>query len=385
MDTPRLLVIDDDPEVAEFITEVARLASYTATTGHQRNDIETYLTQHAPAVIILDLQMPGMDGVEFLRWLAGRQISSRILLISGEGTRVLNAALRLGEELKLNMLGTMQKPLRLSVLEKFLQNVHQTLPSAESLRSALEQRQMVLHYQPQIALDASGETIVGMEALVRWQRPDVGLVPPAEFIPLVEQSGLIVPMTEYVLMQAVQEIIAWREQGLALAVAVNISPMLLERLDLPDFFSEMVSRAGVEPNKLKLEVTESGTMQNVTRSMDILTRFRLKGFDLCMDDFGTGYSSLVQLHRMPFSELKIDKSFLLECERNDEARVIIHTCVDLARNLGLSVCAEGVETKAALQLLQDFGCTHAQGYYIGRPMPAAEVLKWAAARRQAAK
>ena len=139
------------------------------------------------------------------------------------------------------------------------------------------------------------------------------------------------------------------------------------------------------PDRLTLELTESIAIGNVEAAIQKMQAVRALGVRLSMDDFGTGYSSLVQLYRMPFSELKIDKSFLLECERNDEARVIIHTCVELARNLGLSVCAEGVETKAALQLLQDFGCTHAQGYYIGRPMPAAEVLKWAAARRQAAK
>ncbi len=378
MDAPRLLVIDDDPQVADFMTEVACLSGYSVTTVQRRADCEACLAANAPEVIILDLQMPEMDGVEFLRWLAERRITAGILLVSGADVRVRNAARRLGTELGLRMLGTLQKPVRLAELEEVLQQTRQSLPSAQNLETALAERQFVVHYQPQIALDSPAGTVVGMEALVRWQRPGGGLVPPLEFIPLAERSGLIDVLTEYVLEQVLAEITAWRGQGLEFTVAVNIAPILLERLDLPDHYAELVRRRGIEPAALKLEITESGAMQNAARTMDILTRLRLKGFALGMDDFGTGYSSLVQLYRMPFSEIKIDKSFVLECERNEEARVIIRTCIDLARNLKLAVCAEGVETEAALKLLRSHGCTHAQGYYIGRPMPAAEVPKWTA-------
>lgn len=378
MNMPQLLVIDDDPQVAEFMAEVACLSGYTVTTVQRRADCEVYLAANAPEVIILDLQMPEMDGVEFLRWLAERHSPAGILLVSGTDARVRHSALRLGQELHLKMLGTMQKPVRLAELEGVLQNARQSMPNAETLQAALAQRQFVVHYQPQIALDTWPGTIVGMEALVRWQRPGAGLVPPMEFIPLAERCGLIDALTNYVLEQALQAHAAWRVQGLELAVAVNVAPVLLERLNLPDQFHELVSRHAVNPSFLKLEITESGAMQNVAKSMDILTRLRLKGFALSMDDFGTGFSSLVQLYRMPFSELKIDKSFVQEFEHNEEAKTIIRACIDLARNLGLEVCAEGVETEAALQLLRGYGCTHAQGYYIGRPMPAAEVPAWAA-------
>ncbi|HTT07660.1 MAG TPA: EAL domain-containing response regulator [Gammaproteobacteria bacterium] len=376
MDTPQLLVIDDDSQVADFMTEVACLSGYSVTTVQRRADCEAYLAVNTPQVIILDLQMPEMDGVEFLRWLAERQMTAAILLISGADARVRNAAVRLGQELRLKMLGTMQKPVRLAELEGLLQNVRHDLPSSENLKAALEQRQFTVHYQPQIALDTQPGTLVGMEALVRWQRPGVGLVPPMEFIPLAERSGLIDALTEYVMEQALQAHAAWQAQGLALTVAVNVAPVLLDRLDLPDRFLGLVSRQGANPATLKLEITESGAMQNVAKTMDILTRLRLKNFALSMDDFGTGFSSLVQLYRMPFSELKIDKSFVQEIERNDEAKTIIRVCIDLARNLGLQVCAEGVESQAALQLLRGYGCTHAQGYYIGKPMPATEVPRW---------
>lgn len=376
MNLPQLLVIDDDPQVAEFMTEVARLCDFTVTSVQRRVDCEVYLAANAPEVIILDLQMPEMDGVEFLRWLAERRSSAHILLVSGTDTRVRQAALRLGKELQLKMLGTMQKPVRLVELEKILQSTRQNVPSAETLQAALAQRQFVVYYQPQIVLNGQLGTAVGMEALIRWQRPGVGLVPPMEFIPLTERCGLIDSLTDYVLEQSLQDHAAWHVQGLELTVAVNVAPVLLERLDLPDRFHTLVSRHAANPFSLKLEITESGAMQNVAKSIDILTRLRLKGFALSMDDFGTGFSSLVQLYRMPFSELKIDKSFVQEFEHNEEAKTIICACIDLARNLGLEVCAEGVETEAVLQLLRGYGCTRAQGFYIGRPMPAAEVSAW---------
>ncbi len=393
MTVPQLLIIDDDPAIAAFLAEVARQCGFETSVAQCFSECETYFETYIPQLIILDLLMPEIDGVELLRWFAKRKIRAGILLISGMNIRVLNTALTLGKELRLNMYGTLQKPMRLDELEPILQNAAQQLrtlskepesvrqkttqqfasPTKDDLHAAIEQHELVNYYQPQITSD---NKISGVEALVRWQRPGTGLVPPMEFIPLAERTGLIVPLTWVVLDSALVDLAGWDVQGLYLAVSINIAPVILDDLDLPEKILGHLKKYNIKPSRLKLEITESGIMQNAARVMDILSRLRLKGFDLSMDDFGTGYSSLVQLHRLPFSELKIDRSFVQDIEHSKEAQTIVRSSIDLARNLKLSTCAEGVETEQALRLLNNFGCTHAQGYYISKPLPAAEIPPW---------
>lgn len=394
MTAPQLLIIDDDPAVAGFLTEVGRQCGFETIAAQRRSECEACFEAGHPQIIILDLLMPEIDGVELLRWLAEQQTKAGILLVSGMDVRVLNTALTLGKELRLKMLGTLQKPMRIKELESVLQKVAQqyaslidkTEPgrkkptqqfapstSEDDLRAAIEQRELINHYQPQITFD---NKINGVEALVRWQRPGTGLVPPMEFIPLAERSGLIGPLTWVVLETGLKDLAAWNTQGLNLLFSINIAPVLLDDLELPDKIAECVSKYSIKPSSLVLEITESGAMQNAAKSMDILSRLRLKGFALSMDDFGTGYSSLVQLHRLPFSELKIDRSFVHEIERSKEAQTIVRISIDLARNLGLTTCAEGVETEQALRLLDEYGCTHAQGYYISKPIPAMDIPVW---------
>lgn len=252
------------------------------------------------------------------------------------------------------------------------------------LAAAIAGGELVVHYQPKIDLKLGTVwRTMGAEALVRWQHPFYGLIPPGEFIGLAEETGLILPLTELVLATAIDQIKLWRADGMTVSVAVNLSAHMLTDLQMPDRVADMLAKNGVPASSLILEVTESAAMADVSRTTDILTRFRLKGIGLSMDDFGTGYSSLLQLHRMPFSELKIDRSFVIELGEAQEALVLIRSMINLAHDLGIQICAEGVENGRALDILRSLGCDKAQGYYIGRPAPAAEMIRLLRGRKRA--
>lgn len=246
------------------------------------------------------------------------------------------------------------------------------------LAKALVADDLRLAYQPKIALE-TGE-LVGVEALARWQH-ETGTISPAEFIPLAEESGLIQALSEWVLDTAAADWSAWQAQGLTTNVAVNISAKNLNRLEFPDVIASICHRREMPCEHLTVELTESAT-QGVIELLDTLTRCRIKGMKLSLDDFGTGYSSLVQLQQLPFSDLKIDKSFVIGSATSKDSSIIVRAVIDLAHNLGLQATAEGVETEEIKTMLTDFGCDAAQGYLFARPMPAADLLEWA--RRQPA-
>lgn len=242
------------------------------------------------------------------------------------------------------------------------------------LQKAIEEEQLFLQYQPKINLNGGGATAVpAVEALVRWRHPSQGVVPPNQFIPLAENSYLIHPLTFYVLRQAAGQARKWEDDGAPLTVAVNIAAPLIDDLSFPDQVQQIFDEEQCDPSRIILEVTESGAMSSAARSMDVLSRLRLKGCGLSIDDFGTGYSSLVQLHRMPFTELKVDKSFVMEIGDNSEAELIVNVIVGLARKLGLKSCAEGVEDAKTAEFLASLGCDTAQGFHYSRPVDAADV------------
>jgi diguanylate cyclase (GGDEF)-like protein len=242
------------------------------------------------------------------------------------------------------------------------------------LRRAIDRGQLVLHYQPKVDL-RTGE-IHGVEALVRWKHPERGMVPPDEFIPPAQKTGVIGPLTMFVLDEALRQCRNWALQGLELCVAVNLSTRNLLDVHLPDTVGELLSRWEVAPSLLELEITESTILADPIRAMQILSRLDEMGVRLAIDDFGTGYSSLAYLKRLPVDELKIDKSFILGMEDSENDAVIVRSTIDLGRNLGLRVVAEGVETSKAWNRLASLGCDIAQGYYLSRPIPAGELTEW---------
>jgi len=242
------------------------------------------------------------------------------------------------------------------------------------LRRAIERDELVLHYQPKAAL-GSGE-VTHVEALVRWQRPEHGLVPPNEFIPLAEHTGLIKQLSSHVLDAALRQLRGWLDSGIDLCVAVNLSARNLLEADLPDQIAELLLARRVPADKLILEITESTIMADPARAMSVLTRLSEMGIRLSIDDFGVGYSSLSYLKQLPVDEIKIDRSFVAQMDDDEDDAFIVRSTIDLGRNLGLNVVAEGVETEAVWEELSELGCDYAQGWFLGRPMPAADLAEW---------
>ena len=247
------------------------------------------------------------------------------------------------------------------------------------LRRAIDRGELVLHYQPKAEL--RGGAVKGVEALVRWSHASRGLVPPDEFIPLAQKTGVIVPLTFFVLNEAVRQARTWQLEGLDLCVGVNLSARNLLDVHLPDTVGELLARWEVPPSLLELEITESTILADPIRAMHVLSRLSGMGVRLAIDDFGTGYSSLAYLKRLPVDALKIDKSFVQGMESDENDAVIVRSTIDLGRNLGLQVVAEGVETAEAWRQLLILGCDYAQGYYLSRPVPAAELAAWVRASR----
>ncbi|HVC53914.1 MAG TPA: EAL domain-containing protein [Stellaceae bacterium] len=238
---------------------------------------------------------------------------------------------------------------------------------ADDLGRALVGDELFLVYQPKVSLGSGRWS--GAEALLRWRHPERGLVPPNLFIPVAEESGLMRKLTERVIAMALDRWAEWHTAGRDIAVAINLSAKDIET-DLPDRFERACAAKSVVAERITFELTETAT-HDVTDLLDIATRLRLKGPRLSIDDFGTGYSSVVQLHRLPFSELKIDRLFVAELEASAEARTIVRAIVDLAHALNLTTVAEGVERDGEHRFLAEIGCDEAQGFLFSRPVEAA--------------
>jgi len=251
------------------------------------------------------------------------------------------------------------------------QHTVRRLAMARELRLGLERGELLLHYQPKLDL-ATGE-IRDVEALVRWEHPERGMVPPDDFVPLAEHAGLILGLTTFVLTEALDQVKRWRAEGLDLTVAVNLSARSLLDGALPDDISDLLAERGLEPACLTLEITENAIMSDPLRAQRILERLREMGVRLAVDDFGTGHSSLAYLKRLPVDEVKIDRSFVMNMAADPDDALIVRSTVELARGLGREVVAEGVEDAESLERLRSFGCHIAQGYHISRPLPADEL------------
>jgi EAL domain-containing protein (putative c-di-GMP-specific phosphodiesterase class I) len=247
------------------------------------------------------------------------------------------------------------------------------LALVEGFERALINNRLHMVYQPKVRMRDGALTRV--EALVRWDDPEFGMVAPSRFVPLAEKHGLIEELTQWGLRTTLRQWLKWRGEGIDTCIAFNISALSLEQLDFPDLVERMCRALDVPTDRLVLELTESAT-QPLIKLMDTLTRFRIKGIGLAIDDFGTGYSSLMQLRQLPFTEVKIDRFFVNDAVNSKDSRLIVAAIVDLAHGLGLTVTAEGVETREQLQLLLELRCDVAQGYLISRPLEPNKLSDW---------
>jgi EAL domain-containing protein (putative c-di-GMP-specific phosphodiesterase class I) len=371
-----VLAIDDEPALLEIIQKVAKSVDFAATVTTEPVIFQAALSTQ-PSVVLLDLQMPGCDGIELLRVLADARCRAKIILMSGVGARVLGLAREIGHGLGLEMGEPLEKPVRPAKLRQILSQMRSKTfhPDAAGLQEALDNDRLELFYQPLLTL-ATGETI-GFEALVRWNHPEFGIVMPDRFIGLAERENLINPLTDRVLELAAGQIASWRKAGIESFVSVNISAANIVA-ELPDQLVRLCARHDIPPTVLRLELTETAVMGSHALMLEILTRVRLKGHQLALDDFGTGYSSLVQLHRLPFSELKIDLSFVREMGSSAEARLIVGAIIGLGHSLNLELIAEGIETDDLTKRLVAMGCQTGQGYVFSRPIPASKIPDWLA-------
>jgi EAL domain-containing protein (putative c-di-GMP-specific phosphodiesterase class I) len=240
-------------------------------------------------------------------------------------------------------------------------------------RRALQEQRLNMVYQPKVAMREGQLTRV--EALVRWDDPELGPIEPSRFVPLAEEHGLIDDLTHWGLRTILRQWIDWREDGIDTHLAFNISALSLQHLDFPDLVERMCRALDVPTDRLVLELTEGAT-QPLIKLMDTLTRFRIKGIGLAIDDFGTGYSTLMQLRHLPFTEVKIDQAFVADVDRSRDCRLIIQTIVDLAHGLGLTATAEGVETVEQLRVVHELGCDLVQGYLISPPLAQEKLKPW---------
>lgn len=381
------LIIDDDPFIREvMVTTLQQLGFKTvldAENGHyavkQLNSI-TYDVD----LILCDLEMPKVDGIETLRLLSNIKTKAGILIVSSHNEQLLSAAEELTHGYGLRLLGSIRKPIRRSDIEAILPLLSKQNPytysrldynlNLEELNTAIKKNQLVLHYQPKAMV--SSLEIKGLEALVRWNHPQHGLIGAGAFVPLVEDTPVMAPMTNWVLDRALQECAPLLKNNVIDSVSVNLSVNALKDVAMPQRIEATIKEAGLSKNNLILELTEGGLIEDVRTTLNILSRLTIKGFNLSIDDFGTGYSSLQQLLRVSFSELKLDRSFVDGAANNRVQRIILESTVELAHRLNLTTVAEGAETQIDMAVIEECGVSLVQGYFIQKPLPMDELVTW---------
>ncbi len=382
-DQLNLLVVEDDDFQRQTLLNMLRslgAASIAgAGNGRQALEIVRSTTSKPINVALCDLNMPEMDGMEFLRHLSREHHNIAIIITSALDGKLLASVGRMTRMYGIQLLGAIEKPILLShlkdLLSKYDHSVKNEPPRMPERRFSLEE---ILHgvrsnqfepfFQPKVDLKTGH--VIGSEALARWIHPEHGVIGPYAFIQLLEQSGNIDDLTFLMLEKSAAECRSLHDKGHLLTVSVNLSLVSLNDADLAEKITQAVRKAGIEPQYVVLEITESSAMTDVASALENLARLCMNGFSLSIDDFGTGYSSLQQLTRIAFSELKIDQSFVKDFADNDALRIVVESSIDMAHKLKVKSVAEGVETQQDWDTLKTIGCDTAQGYFIAKPMNA---------------
>ena len=396
---PRLLtlgflVIDDDPFEQKLISTVLKklgCQNIESAGGGQaaldRLSSNVVASDNEIDIAICDLKMPDIDGLEFVRRISQFDNPPAIIFASGADNSICRAAEQIGSQLGIRVLGSVSKP---ATAERFFEhissffNVAQKYSplggisnkplSQEEAITGLENACIEMYYQPKISVK-TGE-ISGFESLARWRDEDRGMLGPGAFIPTIERHGLMDTLTKVVIERTLLDLSQWNNQYPHLRTSINIAAENLSNLELPNLVVNTAKSLSINPNRITLEVTESGVASDVTTAMEILTRFRLNDIRLSIDDFGTGYASLDKLKDLPFSELKIDRGFVQGAATNESAMALLQFACELGKKLGLYIVAEGVETQQQWDLVEELGCDSVQGFFISKPIPKLEVPNW---------
>jgi EAL domain-containing protein (putative c-di-GMP-specific phosphodiesterase class I)/FixJ family two-component response regulator len=399
-----LLVIDDDVRICSFIAALATALNWTVEIAVEKTAFEALMHRRRPDAVIVDLQLGATDGIEVLRFLAGASYRGPVVLVSGLDDRVLSAAQDVGNSFGLDIAQLLEKPIRAATMRGLLTELesrHLAQPSSKAqvqpgataaaqpgftshdIARAIDTGEMLLHFQP--IFSAGSLDVVSLEALIRWQHPTIGLVLPDQFIPIAEQDDeTIDKLTMWVIQNTLQQRRSFEVAGIFVPIAVNVSGINLRRLEFPDLVAQQLTDAGFAPTALTFEVAESIAVADPHRATDILIRLRLKGFELAIDDIGTGYSSLRALQKIPFSCLKIDKSFVMEASTSRDALAIVKSIIELSRSMRLTSVADGVETAEIASQMAELGINAMQGHYFTLPLSADKLIGWISDRGKAA-
>lgn len=389
----KVLVVDQDMGARQWaesvlsqlgVASVEHAESRAAALELLSPDRGTGCVSYVPDIIIAELQLPDGDSVEMLRALSELGASAAIILLSGVEPRLREAGEDLARARGLRILGSLAKPLTVSglgdILSRHAFERTADVPTValsftqDELSRAIEGHELLIYYQPKISLGTG--VVMGVEALIRWLHPEHGLLPPDAFVPTLVTAGLIEPLTHRVLEKALGQLRTWLDAGLTLQVSVNVPAACLDNLELPLLLDGLLKAHNVPASLLCLEITESGIVQSYANALDVLTRLRLKGVSVSIDDFGTGYATISRLAKLPFDELKLDRSLVTEVHLSDRMQTILSSTIALAKDLRIKVVAEGVETIAEWKILDDLGCDAVQGFYVAMPMPGEQMHGW---------
>ena len=387
----RIIVVDDDEVILKIVSASAEAMRLECAAVCDAGQLQQMLTPDTN-LILLDLVMPNMDGIEVLRLLGQQRCRAGIVLMSGIDKRVIETAKKMARSMGLTVVGHLQKPFPITaltaLLEAYIGSGLPEVPAEEEpdpypdddLRRALERGEIMNYYQPQIRF-STGE-VVGLEALARWNHPERGMVMPDDFIGRSEQLGLMDKLCWHTVDRGLSELKQFADaNGKVPRLSLNVSVTSLRDLRFPDIFLELANRHGVPATSLAVEITETGLVDEMARMLDVLTRLRMRQIQLSIDDFGTGYSMMRQLQNVPAIELKIDKSFVQSMDTNLSDRVMVEKIIEMGHELNMEVVAEGVETQAQFDLLRQKGCDTMQGFLYSRPLSPDKLVEWLAQYR----
>jgi EAL domain-containing protein (putative c-di-GMP-specific phosphodiesterase class I) len=385
-----LAVEDHEFQRGLLLKMLARLgATHILTAADGRAALDIVKSSYPSIdIIISDLDMPGMDGLEFMRHLSEARIPVAIILASALESVLLDSVETMTRAYGVRILGVIQKPITPEKLDALIKlhvpaQAGQTRPGAADLSFTIEEIVQGLKndefepfFQPKVLL--ASRRLKGAEALARWRHPQKGIIAPYAFIGLLEDRNQIDELTWMMLRKSVAFCKEWRAKSdRDVNVSVNVSVKSLADVHFADRVHELVHLENLDSRNIILEVTESAATTDICHALENLSRLRMRGFGLSIDDYGTGYSSLQQLTRIAFTEIKIDQSFVADAAAQQSARIILESSLDMAKKLGISTVAEGVETQDQWDLVRELGCELAQGYFIARPIAASEFLAWA--------
>lgn len=377
-------ILDDDDFILDVIHSmiegmgIRNIVSYT----NAKQALSELDLADDHQVVLCDLNMPEMDGVEVIRILGQSHFAGAIIVLSGEDSRTLQTVVNMGRAYHLRLIGALVKPVSQAELRRMFKLVETSITKSNYVNAELSVQDLAAnmdgalepYFQPQVDV-CSGE-MVGVEALARWLRPDGSILGPAAFIQLAEDNKLIDRMTDLIITKSLGHWRQWHDEGSDLSISVNMSMHSLNRIDFPDQLVAEMQGIGMPLDRLVLEITESHLAQDIRTAADVLTRLCLKRIRLSVDDFGTAYSNMEKLLMVPFSELKIDRSFVHGAAQNPSSYAILKASVDLAKRLNMKVVAEGVENQEDWDCVAKLACDWVQGYFVARPMPGNQVMEW---------